>query len=88
MDRATVIAELKTMIITECDKDMTPDEIDIDSQLIGGGQLDLNSLDALQISLAIKEKYGVRIEGGPDVRRAFENISSLADYVIAMRAAA
>ena len=56
-------------------------------QLIGGGPLDLDSLDGLQIALAVKERYGVRIEGGPDGRKAFASISALADFITASRAA-
>ncbi len=79
-DTATLIAELKQVIITECDKDVTPDEIDQTDRLIGGA-LELDSLDALQLSLAVKERYGVRIEGGPDARAAFETLETLAAFI-------
>jgi acyl carrier protein len=84
MDKAQLIEDLKHLIITECDKEVTPGEIDANAPLIGG-EMDLDSLDALQISLAIKERYGVRIEGGPDARKAFASVSELADFVIAAR---
>ena len=64
MDNAALIEELKQLIITECDKETDPAEVDPEAQLIGGGALDLDSLDGLQIALAVKERYGVRIEGG------------------------
>ncbi|MCR6643630.1 MAG: hypothetical protein NVV62_03405 [Terricaulis sp.] len=79
-DTATLIAELKQVIITECDKEVTPDEIDQADRLIGGA-LELDSLDALQLSLAVKERYGVRIEGGPDGRAAFETLETLAKFI-------
>lgn len=79
-DTATLIAELKQVIITECDKEVTPDEIDQTDRLIGGA-LELDSLDALQLSLAVKERYGVRIEGGPDGRAAFETLETLAKFI-------
>jgi acyl carrier protein len=77
--------ELKKIIIEECDKDITPAAI-ADDELLIGGALQLDSLDALQISLAIKSKYGVRIEGGPRARSAFQSINSLADLIVAERA--
>jgi acyl carrier protein len=86
MDRAALIEDLKRLIIAECDIEMSPDEIDADARLIGG-DLDLDSLDALQIALAVTERHGVRIEGGPDERKAFASVSSLADFVIARKAA-
>lgn len=85
-DRAALIEELKALIIAECDKEMSPDEIDAEAQLIGG-EMDLDSLDALQVSLAVKERYGVRIEGGPDARKAFASVATLADFIIAAQAA-
>ena len=55
---------------------------DPDLALIAEG-LELDSLDALQLSLAVKERYGVRIEGGPDARRAFASTAALADFILA-----
>jgi acyl carrier protein len=79
-DTAALIAELKQVIITECDKDVAPEDIDENDRLIGG-TLELDSLDALQLSLAVKERYGVRIEGGPDARAAFETLTTLARFI-------
>lgn len=73
---------LKAMIIEECDKDVTVSEITDDEVLIGG-PLELDSLDALQICMAVKNTYGVRIEGGPDARRALQSIQSLAETILA-----
>ncbi|NBB14235.1 acyl carrier protein [Caulobacter sp. SLTY] len=86
-DRAQMLADLKAMIVRECDKDMDPSEIGDDDRLIGG-DLDLDSLDALQISMAVKENFGVRIEGGPDARKALASVASLADFIEAERSKA
>jgi acyl carrier protein len=84
-DRAQMLADLKAMILRECDKDNDPSELGDDDRLIGG-ELELDSLDALQISMAVKENYGVRIEGGPDARKALASVASLADFIDAERA--
>jgi acyl carrier protein len=86
-NRADLIAELKAMILKECDLERDADSIPDDMVLIAEG-LELDSLDALQISLAVKEKYGVRIEGGPDARRAFASTAALADFIITAKSAA
>lgn len=80
-DRVTLIDELKALIVLECDLDIEAGEIATDGRLIGG-DLDLDSLDALQVSMAIKAAYGVRIEGGPSARRAFVSVESLADFIL------
>lgn len=82
MDKNQLIADLKEMIIEECDKDMEPSEISDHEQLIGGGDLDLDSLDALQISMSVQKKYGVRIENGPDAKKALRTVDALADKII------
>jgi acyl carrier protein len=73
---------LKAMIVKECDKDVAPASIRDDEQLIGG-PLALDSLDALQICLAVKDQYGVRIEGSVSAQRALKNINSLAETIVA-----
>ena len=81
MDKETLKNALQAMIVEECDKDVAPDTINDSEQLIGG-PLELDSLDALQISMAIESQYGVRIEGGPMARSAFQSIESLADFIL------
>ena len=78
---------LKEMIVKECDKDIDPATITNEEQLIGGGPLALDSLDALQICMAVQERYGVRIEDGPKARKALRNIDSLAETILAEKAA-
>ena len=81
IDRDTLKKELKQLIVTECDKDIAPETIADDMVLIGG-DLELDSLDALQIAMAIKTLYGVRIEDGPAARRALQSINALADTIL------
>ena len=76
---------LKAMIVKECDKDVDPETITNEEQLIGGGSLNLDSLDALQICMAVQERYGVRIEDGLKARRALRNIDALAETILAER---
>lgn len=87
VDRAQLIQDLKIMILKECDIDRDVSEITDDMPLVAAG-LELDSLDALQISLAVKERYGVRIEGGPDARRAFASTAALADFILAGQSSA
>ena len=72
---------LKSMIIAECDKDVEVEEI-LDDEILIGGPLELDSLDALQICMAVKAEYGVRIEGGPEARRALQSVQALADTIL------
>lgn len=78
--------ELKQLVITECDKEdeFNAEQISDQESLVGAeAQLDLDSLDTLQISLAIKQRYKVRIEGSKEGRQAFASISAMAEYILA-----
>jgi acyl carrier protein len=80
-DRETLKRELKELVTTECDKDVDHADIGDDDVLIGG-PLALDSLDALQICVEVKMRYGVRIEGSVDARRALQSINALADTIL------
>ncbi len=84
MDIENLKAELKLLIVTECDTSLLADEITDSEYLLGSeGRLNLDSLDALQISLAVQKKYGKRIEGGNETRFALTSVNTLADYILA-----
>lgn len=76
--------ELKQLVVEECDTDFSADEIEDEEYLLGSaGRLQLDSLDALQISMAVQKKYGKRIEGGNESRLALTSINTLADFILA-----
>ncbi|MCU1717875.1 acyl carrier protein [Pseudomonas sp. 5P_3.1_Bac2] len=84
MDHSLLEQQLKQLIIRECDKedDIDWQEITDDEQLFGGkSRVQMDSLDALQVSLALQQQYGVRIEGAKDGRRILSSISSIASFI-------
>jgi acyl carrier protein len=81
VDRESLKQDLKRLITTECDKNVDIAEIS-DEEFLIGGPLELDSLDALQICMEVKTRYGVRIEGGPEARRALQSINALADTIL------
>lgn len=84
MDRARLVLELKQLVIDECQKDVTPADIGDDALLIGKKSvLELDSLDALQVSLAVKQRYGKAVEGGNKGRKVLMSINTLADFILA-----
>jgi acyl carrier protein len=84
-EKAKLKHELKQLIITECDKEdeFSVDDISDSEALVGSeSNLELDSLDTLQISLEIKQRYKVRIEGNKDGRQAFASIEAMADFIL------
>ncbi len=84
MDLNNIKTELKNMIINECEKDhITPEEIKDDVEIFSNESgLELDSLDALQISIALQNRYGIRIADPKEFRRKVTTIEKLAQFII------
>jgi acyl carrier protein len=75
-------AELKACILASVDKSEPADGLRDDEPWFGPeSRLDLDSLDALQISIAIQKKYKVRMTDSKETRRALISLRNLADYL-------
>jgi len=72
---------LVLMIISVCDlEDLGPGDIDRDERLIGG-ELDLNSLDAVEIAATIEYEFGVRIQDLSAAKATFRSVATLAEHI-------
>jgi len=74
--------ELKQLIVRECEKDVAPGSIS-DEELLFGPEapLQLDSLDALQISMALQKRFGVRLTDSKETRRIMASVANLAAYL-------
>ena len=85
MDKETLKAlkaELKILIIETLRlEDVEPDSIKDEDPLFGEG-LGLDSIDALELVVAIEKHYGVLIEDEEVGVEAFASIEALAEFVI------
>ncbi len=74
--------ELKHLIVdTLMLEEVTAADIDSESPLFGEG-LGLDSIDALELGMAISKKYQIKMSQNPDENRSyFENVRSLAKFV-------
>lgn len=78
--------ELKALVLSAADKDEPPGGLTDDEVLFGtDSRLMLDSLDALQISMEIQKRYGVRVPDSKETRRALSSISHLAEYLTQRR---
>lgn len=74
--------ELAEMIVRELNlEDVIPEQIGVDEPLFGQG-LGLDSIDALELAMAVQRTYGVRIDpDDAEQRRVMESVRKLAAYV-------
>jgi len=78
--------DIKTLIIATLNLEgMTPDEIDTHAPLFGDG-LGLDSIDALELGLALKKQYGVILSAeSQEMREHFYSVESLARFISVQR---
>ncbi|AHF90656.1 acyl carrier protein [Opitutaceae bacterium TAV5] len=78
--------EIKTLIIETLNLEgLAVDDIRTDAPLFNEG-LGLDSIDALELGLAIKGRYGIVLSAdNADTRRHFASVASLADFIAASR---
>ena len=72
--------ELKQLIIEECEKECEIEDIKDDELLFGPESiLELDSMDALQISMALHKKYGLKTTDSKELRKIMVSINPQAD---------
>ena len=79
--------EVRNLILEAADKDEPAGGLTTGETLFGPqSRLQLDSLDALQISVAIQKRYGVRMPDSKETRRAMASLAHLAEHLAARRA--
>lgn len=88
MEAADVRQKLKEMMVAELNLEgKSPADIDDAAPLFGEG-LGLDSLDALQLAMAVEEHFAVKIPEGPEARPIFASVDALVAHIVNERARA
>jgi acyl carrier protein len=86
MNDADFLAELKALVLEAAEKTDPPGGLTDGEVLFGpDSRLGLDSLDALQVSMAIQQRYGVRMVDSKETRRAMTSIADLAQHLAERR---
>ncbi|MFG6177065.1 phosphopantetheine-binding protein [Halomonas sp. THAF12] len=87
-DTQQLSLDLKRMIIETLElEDITPDDIEDQAPLFGEG-LGLDSIDALELGLALQKCYGIKLDAdAEDTRQHFASLAALQSLVEARRVA-
>ena len=74
-------SRLKNLIVSTLKlEDVDPASIPDEAPLIGSG-LDLDSIDALELVVAVEKEFGVKIASSEESRAALASVSQLAAYI-------
>lgn len=87
-EQTTAEHELAELIVSNLNLEgVSADQIAPEAPLFGG-ELGLDSIDALELSLAISKRYGFQLRSdNPDNRRIFGSLRALSDYIQQQKAA-
>lgn len=81
-DVETLIPAVAQLIVTALNLEMSPEEIVPDEPLFGDAGLGLDSIDILEISLAVSRQYGIQLRSdNADNVRIFASLRNLCDYI-------
>ena len=83
-----LINDIKQLIIETLNLEgLQPEDLDPAAPLFNEG-LGLDSIDALELGLALKNRYGIVLNSeSQDTRRHFSSVKALADFVQSQTAA-
>jgi acyl carrier protein len=82
--REAALADVRRLLIDSLDLRREPDEIDPDTALFGTG-LGLDSVDAVEIVIALETELGVKLPDERTRRRALRSVNAMVDAVLASR---
>jgi acyl carrier protein len=85
-DAQTLNREIKQLIIDSLKiADVTPDDIEDAAPIFGNPKLELDSLDAVELFVALQKAYGVRIDDQNLARDVLQSVDRIAAFVRANR---
>ncbi len=82
MDKENLYKEVKQLIIDSLNlEDFTVDDIETEAPLFGEG-LGLDSIDALELGLAVKNKFNVNLTAeNEEMKKHFYSVKTIADFI-------
>ncbi len=90
-EMSTLQDELKRLIVSTLElEDVSAEDIDVDTPLFGqeGSGLGLDSIDALELAMAISKHYGITLKGDDEASRAaLRSVATLAAHIQGEQAA-
>lgn len=78
---AALRSEIKQMIVENCMLQIPIEQITDDQALFGPGSLGLDSVDALQLVVALDKNYGLKVPDPDAAKTILHSINSMADAV-------
>jgi acyl carrier protein len=80
-DSTDLKQEIKRLLVDNLMLKINPDEIGDDQPLFGPESLGLDSVDALQLVVALDKNYGIKLADADTTRKTLQNVNTIAAIV-------
>jgi len=80
-DPTELKAGIKRMLVENLMLQTSPEEIGDDQPLFGPNGIGLDSVDALQLVVALEKHYGLKISDPEQARKVLQNVNTIAAAV-------
>lgn len=81
-DLSALKQRIKSLLVENLMLQVTAAEIDDDQPLFGAGSLGLDSVDALQIVVALDKNFGLKISDPSAAKEILKSVSAMAEAVL------
>ncbi len=81
MNMHDTIQKLKELLVTKLKLKIGVDQIKEDTLLFGSNSLGLDSIDVLELIIAIKKEFGVEIMDRETSEQVFTSVGAIARYI-------
>ena len=82
MDNTTEIKQsIRRLMVENLMLQLPPEEIGDSQPLFGPGSVGLDSVDALQLVVALDKNYGLKLSDTEIARKAMQNVNTIAEAI-------
>lgn len=79
---AVTLDDLKKVLVENCMLQIPPEEIEEDTPLFGPQSLGLDSIDALQLTVAVEKEYGTPLKDPTTARQVLRTLGTLREWLL------
>ena len=81
-NKIAIKQDIRRLMVENLMLQLTPEEIADDQPLFGPGSVGLDSVDALQLVVALDKTYGLKIADPEAARQILQSVNTIADAVV------
>jgi len=86
MNRETLRQQVRETLVSELMLKTRPEEIRTDAPLFGPNGIGLDSIDALQLVVALEKKFGLRVKDSAAGQKVLQSVDTIVESILNQQA--